>query len=1125
MSAHQKPLFHRRLLAEALRPWAGEPSPAQREIAAKWAQAAQRLAAHGIKERPLQGDLLTSLFDQLLGYRQVAAAPEDYHLRPETAASAVKGGKTPDAALGFFGPQGGRTLAVVELKAPGADLDARQSGYGNITPVEQAFNYAARHDGCRWVILCNFVELRLYRTQRGQGYAHRILLAELADEARLRELLFLLGRATLLGDGVAESPVEALSGETHHAEEQITRQFYDHYRRLRAELFQQLVRDNPPPPDIPAADHEVRLLEQAQKILDRTLFVCFCEDQGLLPPNLLRQALNATAGGFVQVSRWQQFRGLCAAIDRGHAAMRINAYNGGLFAADPALDALAVADQGLLALLQLADYDFETDLNVNILGHVFEQSIADLEAIRDDIRGQRGGDGLSRRKRDGVFYTPEFITRFMVARTLGGWLAQRFQTLEQAQRETAAPRGNAARLRLWEAYRQALAGIKVVDPACGSGAFLVAAFDYLQAEYDRVNRAIAELSGQPAQLGLFDLDRQILQQNLYGVDLNPESVEITKLSLWLKTARPDRPLNNLDANIRCGNSLIGPNAAPAIITAGRPHPEGPRPFDWRAAFPRVFEHGGFDCILGNPPYVRQETIAPLKPYLEGHYAAYHGVADLYVYFYELALRLLAPAGKAAYIVTNKWLRAGYGEPLRRLFAEQARFDEIIDFGHAPIFEDADTFPCIVVYGVNSSPDGGGIDHPPRPAGAGEGAGEAAEHQVQVCQLPRDRLFAAPREQLVEELAYPIPWSRFGAAPWSLEPPAVEALMAKVRAQGVPLRQFAGVKPYRGVLTGLNEAFLIDDATRTRLVTEDPGCGEIIKPYLRGQDIGRWSPEWAGLWIILMKSSGDFDWPWKDAGEGAEALFAAAYPALYGHFKPLEERLRKRADKGRYWWELRSCDYYDRFERPKIVYQEIQFHPQYGLSEGPLYGNNKVFLIPSGDPYLLACLNSPLLWWYNWRYLPHMKDDALNPAGYLMETLPIAPPDDALRAEVTAGGGRLLALTAEQRQAGGELLDWLRIEHGILKPGQRLENYPALDPDAFTLEAKARRPKALPRLSPAALRELRETHARYAEPARRRAAAILALEQQLAALIHRAYGLTAAEIALLRQTAPPRMPPG
>ncbi len=223
------------------------------------------------------------------------------------------------------------TRAVLELKALGADLDAKQGGsYGKLTPVEQAFGYAAKVDGCRWLIVSNFSEVRLYRTERSQGYGQRFLLAELADPERLVTFLFLLSRATLLGtDPAVPSPVERLASQTHSAEERITKVFYLFYRDLRLGLFTQLRQEHPAPASASPEFHALRLLEQVQKLLDRCLSICCCADLGLLQAKVLNQALTAKTQSFVPVSRWQQLCELFDAIDQGLPAMQINAYNGG----------------------------------------------------------------------------------------------------------------------------------------------------------------------------------------------------------------------------------------------------------------------------------------------------------------------------------------------------------------------------------------------------------------------------------------------------------------------------------------------------------------------------------------------------------------------------------------------------------------------------------------------------------------------------------------------------------------------------------------------------------------------------------------------------------------------------
>ena len=301
-------------------------------------------------------------------------------------------------------------------------------------------------------------------------------------------------------------------------------------------------------------------------------------------------------------------------------------------------------------------------------------------------------------------------------------------------------------------------------PACGSGAFLIQSFDQLHAAYEASNDRLFELRGHRT---LFDLDRQILQNNLYGVDLNEEAIEICKLSLWIKTAQRGKILTSLDHTIRVGNSIV---SDPAI---------DPAAFDWQAAFPEVFATGGFDVVVANPPYVRQELLSPIKPYLEANYKTYHGMADLYVYFYELALRLLKPGGLMCFVVTNKWMKASYGEPLRRHFAEQAWVESVVDFGHAKqIFEDADVFPCII---VARRPD-----ERPKPT------------TTRLCAIPREQLRIDDLSHQIEREGVELPLSQLGAEAWQLEPTGVNAILAKIRAKGIPLSEFAGVKPLYGV---------------------------------------------------------------------------------------------------------------------------------------------------------------------------------------------------------------------------------------------------------------------------------------------------------------------------------------
>ena len=555
--------------------------------------------------------------------------------------------------------------------------------------------------------------------------------------------------------------------------------------------------------------------------------------------------------------------------------------------------------------------------------------------------------------------------------------------------------------------------------------------------------------------------------------------------------------------------------ADALVRQARALAAEHRFLHWEVAFPGVWRElassgraGGFDAVIGNPPYVRQEVISAIKPALEPAehrgYLSYAGTADLYVYFYEQGLKLLRPGGRMAYVVTNKWLKAGYAEGLRRLFAEDAWVEFMADFGHAKrFFPDADVFPCVI---AARQPDGG-----------------AAPDEFELAVIPRDDV---PRSGLVEAVraaTYLARRDTLTPEPWTLEPPDVAALLAKIRANGVPLVEYAGVKPYRGVLTGFNEAFLIDTPTKERLIAEDGRAAEIIKPYLRGQDIKRWLPAWAGLWMIFTR----------------RGIAIENYPSVLRHLEPYRAGLEpKPADwrpaskddawagrkEGTYaWYEIQdSVIYWRRFEQPKIVYQEIQFYPSYALDTTGLFGNNKTFLIPSADDALLAALGSPLMWWHNWRFLPHMKDEALTPVGFRMEQLPIAQFATQDAAEAGERIVRLRETTATVRAADYTLADWLRHEVGLPKLTVSLAEASRLDSDGFVTAVRAALPKRAG-LTPSRLQQIRAAFADTAELARAARNAALNDERALSNIVNRAYGLTPEDVALMWRTAPPRMP--
>jgi hypothetical protein len=534
--------------------------------------------------------------------------------------------------------------------------------------------------------------------------------------------------------------------------------------------------------------------------------------------------------------------------------------------------------------------------------------------------------------------------------------------------------------------------------------------------------------------------------------------------------------------------------------------------NWQVSFPGVWKrwesrelHGGFHAVIGNPPYVRHELLGMTKPALKRAYSAYDGYADLYVYFYEQGLKLLAPGGRLSYVVTNKWLRAGYAEELRDLFASKAWVEFVADFGHAKkFFPDADVFPSVIVV------------RKPMP-------GMTQPTQTTVCAIPRDDVPEKHLDEAVAHASYPLPRDHFTKDNWIIEPPAVVALFNKIKGTGIPLAEQVGTAPMYGVKTGFNQAFLIDTPTRDRLVAEHGSADEIIKPYLRGQDVARWQCVDNGLWMIFARRGIDID----------------AYPSVKRHLEGYKARLQPRPEdwkpsrpgekwtgrkKGTYaWYELQDAvDYWQEFGKPKIIYKVIQFYASYAFDTEGRLGNDKTFIIPTEDLSLLAILNSPLMWWFNWRHLTHLKDEALSPMGYKMERLPIAQlaPADKQRA------ARLIQqLIDETRTVGAataSISDWLRHTFAIAKPSRAILNFDALTPDAFVTAVQAAIPRRR-KLTAGEIADLKREHEVTIEPARVARRKMFTFEQHLSDLVNSAYGLTPEEAALMWDTAPPRMP--
>ena len=630
-------------------------------------------------EEQLQADFLNDIFGEALGYA---------YKRGETEINLEKEQKTeldsqkPDGVLGFLNQQNKDIRVIIELKDSKTNLDAKQNRKNdNRTSVEQAFGYVAKYQKVEFVIVSNFNEIRLYQSNY-QGKYHQFLMSDLASQAaKQQEFYFLLAKDRLFTKQNQQSPVHSLNTENQGIE--IEKKFYAHYSALRSEIWQNLIALN---------QHQKYgrnfYLYKAQKLIDRIIFIRFCKENGALNNDGVLDALN---NKYIK-GKYNRMKALFAAMDEGNPEIGIAKFNGGLFSPDSDLDILNISDEIIDKIVLLYSHDFGSDLDVNILGHIFEQSISDLENLT--------GNQQQQRKKDGVFYTPAYITQYIVQEAVGGWLADK-QTQIKAKQHS---------YEWWQQYADYLKSIKVLDPACGSGAFLVKVFDYLQQQWQEIAKHI----------NINYSYHDILTNNIYGVDINPASVGITKLSLWLKTAHHRQPLTTLDGNIKIGNSLIDdPDIAgyysefegkviqeiiaedllnhERIKQIQRDGVKKSLAFKWNKEFAQVFETGGFDVVVGNPPYVDSETMTKYSPqdreYLTKNYEICKGNWDLYIPFYERAFKLTANQGRIAFITPNKWLSIKYGEALRKFSLDY--IETLVDASKTTVFENAGVFPVIV----------------------------------------------------------------------------------------------------------------------------------------------------------------------------------------------------------------------------------------------------------------------------------------------------------------------------------------------------------------------------------------------------------------------------------------------
>jgi type I restriction-modification system DNA methylase subunit len=655
-----------------------------------------------------------------------------------------------------------------------------------------------------------------------------------------------------------------------------------------------------------------------QMIIDRIIFLRICEERSIEPENQLQDITN----------KENIYKELCSLFKRADTK-----YNSGLFHFAKESGEASRADDLTLRL----DIDDKTlkDIILNlyypkspyaflyipsdILGQVYERFLGKVIRLTDGHRA-KVEEKPEVRKAGGVFYTPTFIVTYIVINTLG-------------------------KLLLGLTPKEAVK-LKIVDPACGSGTFLLGAFEYLLAWHLKwysendpkkwvKNKVIVKVENDYRLTT--SKKKEILLNNIYGVDIDAQAVEVTKLSLLLKVLENasgqlelgmERILPDLGNNIKCGNSLVGEDYFSEFPEmTSQEERIRINPFNWESAFPEVFAQGGFDVVIGNPPYVRMESFKELKDYFRKNYACHEERSDIYAYIIEQSHKILKSGGLFGMIVSNKFLRANYGKPLRDFIQKNANVKHIIDFAGLPVFKGATVRTIILL--TSREPQKEFLQYAP---------------PMSIDMFSNVESGKATVENIVTETTYPISSTTLGKDIWSFSESNLELLLEKIQESSISLEKYCNGQIGYGIKSGLDKAFVITEEQKQSIIQQDKNSETIIKPYLNGRDVRRYFVDFKQRYLIYTNHGIDIK----------------KYSGIENYMKPYKAELQKRATKQE-WFELQQpqFNYAPFFDGSKIVLPDIAMEPRFALDETGYYGATTIFFIPLRDLYLLGLLNSKL----------------------------------------------------------------------------------------------------------------------------------------------------------------------
>ncbi len=728
----------------------------------------------------------------------------------------------------------------------------------------------------------------------------------------------------------------------------IDKQLLDDLMRIRGLIASDIEKKYPAKYNINEKDDIV------QRILDRLIFIRRCEDTGINPDNLTLGEIKHLPGD----KAYPKLKNLFKRYDE--------VYNSGLFTVGRDNDCDKINIDGEI-IKKLANYLYESKdseyvynfdwIDADVLGQVYEQYLGKILAQTKSGKAKLT-EGQAHRKEQGIYYTPTYIVDYIVKNTVGELLKDKKVDVRK---------------------------IKILDPACGSGSFLIKAFDYLDKHLSiDDNSKQRKLDSQ----GAYSVKTEILKNNIYGVDLDNKAVEITKLNLLLKAAEKNRKLpEELDIHVRHGNSLIDDEAVSKDA------------FHWAGDF----QEGSFDVVIGNPPYVRQEELADSKKIFE-QYKTFNLKNDLYVYFFERGLELLKEGGLFGFIVSSKFIKTDYGKELREFILNNSKIIQFIDFGDLPVFSEATTYPCIIL--LKKSID------------------KNDKNKILVSKIKS--LDFSNLSQKIKSNSFYLKQSYLSKNQWILEDEDSTNLKKKIEKSIVSLNAFIGDKLYRGITTGCNEAFIIDEKTKSEIIRKDPQSKEVIRLFLTGKNIKRYSINFDNLYLIYAYTGIKLD----------------DFQGIKEHLLKYKSKLQKvwEVKHGKHpWYELRGCSYYDKFDKFKIIYPRINREPNFALDEKGYLAQDSSFIIPSSSKYLLGLLNSKVIGYYAKQVCSLLRGGYYDYRYQYVELFPIKNPTPSQKNKIEEQVNTIISLHKQLQESGDKKTSQTaKLEEEIKKTDQEID---------------------------------------------------------------------------------------